>query len=179
MMYPFPIRIQDLLFSAVKQNTVESCMGPIISIYLALYRKTFFSIDSKYQEFSPIWHNYALIMPGSKPCMHGDVFNHEGLLSFQDLMECYCLPGSLCFWFLILHSVQHLKCKEYLGMHSYPITLWQRITKLAKLVASVYIKLSSGDNKPLLVKKKLGKIFSVSQPGLELANSLEHHFILP
>lgn len=41
-------------------------------------------------------------------------------------------------------------------MHSYPITLWQRITKL---VASVYIKLSSGDNKPLRSRKSWEKYF--------------------
>lgn len=52
----FPIRIQDLPFSAIKQKTVQSRMGPIISNTHTIWR-----CIEQFHALCPIWHNNALL----------------------------------------------------------------------------------------------------------------------
>ena len=112
----YPIRIQDLPFSSVKPKTAKSHMGSIISNTLSIWYciEKHLSITCKFHSSSPIWHKNALLS-GSMPfTFHqwskqgikvlGDIFDDQGLRSFQDLTNSYSIPGSSWFFYLQLRT---------------------------------------------------------------------------
>lgn len=74
----------------------------------------FTGCTNKFTKESPIWNNYHL-QSGGKPFIYklwsdqgisvlGDIFDNQGLRSFQDLKEGYNLPGHSYFLYLRLRS---------------------------------------------------------------------------
>lgn len=110
-----PHRLQDILFTGLSKKDLRSG-NTIVCSSLKIWREVckFMGSSSKFTSESPIWHNHHLqsdnrpfvFKPWSDQSVYtlGDIFNNQGLRSFQDLKECYNLPGHSYFLYLRLRS---------------------------------------------------------------------------
>ncbi|XDV17743.1 hypothetical protein PO909_023562, partial [Leuciscus waleckii] len=110
-----PHRLQDILFTGLSKKDLRFG-NTIVYNSLKIWHEVckFMGSSSKFTSESTIWHNHNLqsdnrpfvFKPWSDQGVHtlGDIFNNQGLRSFQDLKECYNLPGHSYFLYLRLRS---------------------------------------------------------------------------
>ncbi len=114
LVHPFELR--DLLFSNITTSQCKVQFGPIVSHLIIVWRSVekMCKIDKKWNMFSPIFNNLGLLIDGcpisfprwKAKGIHtlGDVFDENGLCSFQKLCETFKLPGTSFFFYLQLRS---------------------------------------------------------------------------
>ena len=109
-----PIRLQDLLFSNISNTKCLLNFGPIIAYTITNFRvvEKRTKCTLKGHVHTPLWHNID-IKSGSKPFESkqwalkgintlGDVYDSDGLRSFQDLCLMFDIPGTSFFLYLRL-----------------------------------------------------------------------------
>ncbi len=117
----------------------------------------------KFCNSTPLWHNYNFVC-GNRPFVHpswsslgvntcGDIYDNQGLCSFQTLRTNFFLPASAYFVFLQLRSA----LKAY-GVHwsspisSHPMWDWIAPSSGRPSVSLIYNKIIDCITKPLSIK---------------------------
>lgn len=128
-----PRRLEDLVFSNMLLKESKLYLGPIISFELSTWciaeKET--KTNLKWHLDTPIFNNCLLLTgwvpfsstwPSKKVQKLADIFNENGLRSFNDIRSTFNLPGSSFFLYLQLQD-HHSKHMAYHGM-----ILWDHIT---------------------------------------------------
>ncbi len=112
---------------------------------------------------TPLWHNFNFVC-GNRPFvqpswsslgvdMCGDIYDDQGLCSFQTLRAKFCLPASAYFVFLQLRSA----LKAYgvpwsSSISSHPMRDWIAPSACRPSVSLIYTKIIDCITKPLSIK---------------------------
>lgn len=157
-----PYRLQDLPFSGLKKKTTLLHMGSIISNTLQVWDKVckFTNSSAPLHELSPIWRN-SFLLTGSRPFVYNmwsscnvhilnDIFNSNGMLSFQDLCVKFLLPSSSFFMYLRLRSVLHTaRIDLQSSLPKHPMITMFHPSSFGKFVALAYTQLMKQSLKTL------------------------------
>lgn len=112
----YPYRLQDLIYAEVPLKQAKMCFGPIIATVLTTWKLVtkYTNITTKWHYHTPIFHNYNLLLGGrtlaypiwSKNGIYilGQLFNTNGLCTFQEIQRQYNLQGFSFFLYLQLCS---------------------------------------------------------------------------
>lgn len=127
-----PHRLQDLLYIKHKHRKLNERFGNIISYSLLVWSKVEKLLGDvpQYHTLSPLWNN-PLILTAGKPFIFipwasrgintlGNIYDDNGLLSFQQLQQRFDIPGSSFFLYLRLRSslmACGVKCDAQIDSH--------------------------------------------------------------
>ena len=111
-----PCRLQDVVYSGISIKKALLHYGPIVTHLISTWRLVSRQTDSNmpWHQHSPIFNNFHLLS-GNSPFSFpqwsrkginilADIFNDQGLRSFQDIREQYDIPGTSFFLYLQLRS---------------------------------------------------------------------------
>jgi len=111
-----PHRLQDLIYAGVPLKQAKLRFGPIIANVLITWKLVtkHTNLETKWHHYTPIFHNYNLLLGGRTLAypiwsnngiyLLGQLFNTNGLCTFQELQQQYNLPGFSFFLYLQLRS---------------------------------------------------------------------------
>ncbi len=111
-----PNRLQDILFTGTGKKGDNSKFGPVVANSIKIWKTVERRIGGpfKFCNSTPLWHNLNFVC-GNRPFVQpswsslgvnkcGDMYDNQGLCSFQALRAKFCLPASAYFVFLQLRS---------------------------------------------------------------------------
>ncbi len=112
---------------------------------------------------TPLWHNFNFVC-GNRPFVQpswsslgvntcGDIYDNQGLCSFQTLRAKFCLPASAYFVFLQLRSALKAYGVPWASsISSHPMRDWIAPSAGRPSVSLIYNKISYCITKPLSIK---------------------------
>ena len=116
-----PCRLQDLIYTDIPIKQVRTLFGPIIENALVTWRLVteYTNTNNKWHFHTPIFYNHNLLI-GGRPAAYpiwsnngihilGQLFNCNGLRTFEDLKEQY----NLCRFSRFLYFQLHAAMKTY------------------------------------------------------------------
>ncbi len=160
-----PNRLQDILFTGTGKKGDNYKFGPVVANSIKIWKTVERQIGGpfKFCNSTPLWHNFNFVC-GNRPFVQpswsflgvntcGDIYDNQGLCSFQTLRTKFCLPASAYFVFLQLRSA----LKAYGIPWSSPISshpMWDWIASSAgrPSVSLIYNKIIDCITKPLSIK---------------------------
>ncbi len=111
-----PNRLQDILFTGTGKKGDNYKFGPVVANSIKIWKTVERRIGGpfKFCNSTPLWHNLNFVC-GNRPFVQpswsslgvntcGDIYDNQGLCSFQALRAKFCLPASAYFVFLQLRS---------------------------------------------------------------------------
>ncbi len=111
-----PNRLQYILFTGTGKKGDNNKFGPVVanSIKICKTVERWIGGPFKFCNSTPLWHNFNFVC-GNRPFvqpswsslgvnMCGDIYDNQGLCSFQTLRTKFCLPAFAYFVFLQLRS---------------------------------------------------------------------------
>ncbi len=111
-----PNRLQDILFTGTGKKGDNYKFGPVVANSIKIWKTVERRIGGpfKFCNSTPLWHNLNFVC-GNRPFVQpswsslgvntcGDMYDNQGLCSFQALRAKFCLPASAYFVFLQLRS---------------------------------------------------------------------------
>ncbi len=111
-----PNRLQDILFTGTGKKGDNYKFGPVVANSIKIWKTVERRIGGpfKFCNSTPLWHNFNFVC-GNRPFVQpswstlgvntcGDIYDNQGLCSFQTLRTKFCLPASAYFVFLQLRS---------------------------------------------------------------------------
>ena len=162
-----PYNLNEVLFSGLSSRYCQSKFGPIIShsIYIWQQAEKIGKWNVKWHTHTPIFKNMSLcierkplVFPSWSSCgIHtfSDIFNNEGLRSFEDLRINYGLPRTSFFLYLQLRAV--IRAHDVPWRNPLPVhPLYEYITKIPKsegFVSYMYKKLRESTCPPMGVSR--------------------------
>ncbi len=121
-----PNRLQDILFTGTGKKGDNYKFGPVVANSIKIWKTVERRIGGpfKFCNSTPLWHYFSFVC-GNRPFvqpswsslgvnMCGDMYDDQGLCSFQTLRTKFCLPASTYFVFLQLRSA--LKAWRSMGI---------------------------------------------------------------
>ncbi len=107
-----PNRLQDILFTGTGKKGDNYKFGPVVANSIKIWKTVERRIGGpfKFCNSTPLWHNFNFVC-GNRPFVQpswsslgvntcGDIYDDQGLCSFQTLRAKFCLPASAYFVFL-------------------------------------------------------------------------------
>ncbi len=107
--------------------------GPVVANSIKIWKTVERRIGGpfKFCNSTPLWHNFNFVC-GNRPFVQpswstlgvntcGDIYDNQGLCSFQTLRTKFCLPASAYFVFLQLRLLS--KRMAFLGLLPFPLIL--------------------------------------------------------
>ncbi len=111
-----PNRLQHILFTGTGKKGDNYKFGPVVANSIKIWKTVERRIGGpfKFCNSTPLWHNFNFVC-GNRPFVQpswsslgvntcGDIYDNQGLCSFQTLRTKFCLPASAYFVFLQLPS---------------------------------------------------------------------------
>ncbi len=111
-----PNRLQYILFTGTGKKGDNYKFGPVVANSIKIWKTVERRIGEpfKFCNSTPLWHNFNFVC-GNRPFVQpswsslgvntcGDIYDNQGLCSFQTLRTKFCLPASAYFLFLQLCS---------------------------------------------------------------------------
>ncbi len=111
-----PNGLQDILFTGTRKKGDNYKFGPVVANSIKIWKTVERRIGGpfKFCNSTPLWHNFNFVC-GNRPFVQpswsslgvntcGDIYDDQGLCSFQTLRTKFCLPASAYFVFLQLRS---------------------------------------------------------------------------
>ncbi len=135
-----PNRLQDILFTGTGKKGNNYKFGPVVANSIKIWKTVERRIGGpfKFCNSTPLWHNFNFVC-GNRPFIQpswsslgvntfGDIYDDQGLCSFQTLRAKFCLPASAYLVFLQLRSA----LKAYgvpwsSSISSRPMRDWMRV----------------------------------------------------
>lgn len=126
-----PCSLRDILFSNISINHCQLRFDPILSLLIETWQavEKFCNFSCRWHLHSPIFNNKGLLIRGRPISLGqwenrgvrllGDIFDKDGLCSFQDIKEIYSLPGTSFFFYLQLRPA----LKAYGGPWHHPVPI--------------------------------------------------------
>ncbi len=106
-----PNRLQDILFTGTGKKGDNYKFGPVVANSIKIWKTVERRIGGpfKFCNSTPLWHNFNFVC-GNRPFVQpswsslgvntcGDMYDNQGLCSFQALRAKFCLPASAYFVF--------------------------------------------------------------------------------
>ena len=158
-----PHRLEDVLFCGMKPKLARRMFGPIIGNSLQIWSdvQKHMGCNVTLCNHSPVWFNYSLLQ-GSGSYFNDkwfsggirtlqDMYDRNGLLSFQRLRESYSLPGFSWFLYLQLRSAIRAHGVPWdTPLPSHPLSTWvEPKTSYAGLVSNIYNHLATQNSRTL------------------------------
>ena len=158
-----PYKLNEILFCGLSTKHSQLKFGPVISNFIYIWQQAekIGKWNVKWHTHTPIFKNMLLrlernplVFPSwSSRGIHtfSDIFNSEGLRSFEDLKNTYVIPTTSFFFYLQLRAViqaQGVPCRNALPVHP----LFKCIINIPKcegLVSHVYKKLRESSRSPM------------------------------
>ncbi len=156
-----PNRLQDILFTGTGKKGDNYKFGPVVANSIKIWKTVERRIGGpfKFCNSTPLWHNFNFVC-GNRPFVHpswsslgvntcGDIYDNQGLCSFQTLRTKFCLPASVYFVFLQLRSA----LKAYgvpwsSSISSHPMRDWIAPSAGRPSVSLIYTKIIDCITKP-------------------------------
>ncbi len=160
-----PNRLQDILFTGTGKKGDNYKFGPVVANSIKIWKTVERRIGGpfKFCNSTPLWHNFNFVC-GNRPFVQpswsslgvntcGDIYDNQGLCSFQALRAKFCLPASAYFVFLQLRSA----LKAYgvpwsSSISSHPMRDWIAPSAGRPSVSLIYNKIIDYITKPLSIK---------------------------
>ncbi len=160
-----PNRLQDILFTGTGKKGDNNKFGLVVANSNTIWKTVERRIGGpfKFCNSTPLWHNFNFVC-GNRPFVQpswsslgvntcGDMYDNQGLCSFQTLRTKFCLPASAYFVFLQLRSA----LKAYgvpwsSSISSHPIRDWIAPSAGRPSVSLIYNKIIDCITKPLSIK---------------------------
>ncbi len=160
-----PNRLQDILFTGTGKKGDNYKFGPVVANSIKIWKTVERRIGGpfKFCNSTPLWHNFNFVC-GNRPFVQpswsslgvntcGDIYDNQGLCSFQALRAKFCLPASAYFVFLQLRSA----LKAYgvpwsSSISSHPMRDWIAPSAGRPSVSLIYNKIIDCITKPLSIK---------------------------
>ncbi len=164
-----PNRLQDILFTGTGKKGDNYKFGPVVANSIKIWKTVERRIGGpfKFCNSTPLWHNFNFVC-GNRPfvqpswsslgvntCGDIQVYDDQGLCSFQTLRARFCLPASASFVFLQLRSA----LKAYgvpwsSSISSHPMQDWIAPSACRPSVSLIYLytKIIDCITKPLSIK---------------------------
>ncbi len=160
-----PNRLQDILFTGTGKKGDNYKFGPVVANSIKIWKTVERRIGGpfKFCNSTPLWHNLNFVC-GNRPFVQpswsslgvntcGDMYDNQGLCSFQALRAKFCLPASAYFVFLQLRSA----LKAYgvpwsSSISSHPMRDWIAPSAGRPSVSLIYNKILDCITKPLSIK---------------------------
>ncbi len=160
-----PNRLQDILFTGTGKKGDNYKFGPVVANSIKIWKTVERRIGGpfKFCNSTPLWHNFNFVC-GNRPFVQpswsslgvntcGDMYDNQGLCSFQALRAKFCLPASAYFVFLQLRSA----LKAYgvpwsSSISSHPMRDWIAPSAGRPSVSLIYNKIIDCITKPLSIK---------------------------
>ncbi len=160
-----PNRLQDILFTGTGKKGDNYKFGPVVANSIKIWKTVERRIGGpfKFCNSTPLWHNLNLVC-GNRPFVQpswsslgvntcGDMYDNQGLCSFQALRAKFCLPASAYFVFLQLRSA----LKAYgvpwsASISSHPMRDWIAPSAGRPSVSLIYNTILDCITKPLSIK---------------------------
>ncbi len=111
-----PNRLQYILFTGTGKKGDNYKFGPVVANSIKIWKTVERRIGGPFEfcNSTPLWHNFNFVC-GNRPFVQpswsslgvntcGDIYDNQGLCSFQTLRTKFCLPASAYFVFLQLRS---------------------------------------------------------------------------
>ncbi len=160
-----PNKLQDILFTGTGKKGDNYKFGPVVANSVKIWKTVKRRIGGpfKFCNSTPLWHNFNFVC-GNRPFVQpswsslgvntcGDIYDDQGLCSFQTLRAKFCLPASTYFVFLQLRSA----LKAYgvpwsSSFSSHPMRDWIAPSACRPSVSLIYTKIIDCIKKPLSIK---------------------------
>ncbi len=127
-----PNRLQDILFTGTGKKGDNYKFGPVVANSIKIWKTVERRIGGpfKFCNSTPLWPNFNFVC-GNRPFVQpswsslgvntcSDIYDNQGLCSFQTLRTKFCLPASAYFVFLQLRSALKV---AFLGHLPFPLIL--------------------------------------------------------
>ncbi len=128
-----PNRLQDILFTGTGKKGDNYKFGLVVANSIKIWKTVERRIGGpfKFCNSTPLWHNFNFVC-GNRPFVQpswsslgvntcGDMYDNQGLCSFQALRAKFCLPASA--YFVFLQYVLLSKRMAFLGLLLSPLIL--------------------------------------------------------
>jgi len=172
-----PHRLQDLIYAEVPLKQAKMRFGPIIFNLLLTWKlatnNTHFK--KKWHYHTPIFYNYNLLLGGRTVAypmwmnngiyLLGQLFNTNGLRTFQDLKGSYNLPGFSFFLYLQLRSALKaygVPWDSNLPRHDFTKQMYNVNTK--GTVSTIYCQIMQSLYKPITIQTTWQNDYSLISP---------------
>ncbi len=160
-----PNRLQDILFTGTGKKGDNYKFGPVVANSIKIWKTVERRIGGpfKFCNSTHLWHNFNFVC-GNHPFVQpswsslgvntcGDIYDNQGLCSFQTLRTKFCLPASAYFVFLQLRSA----LKAYgvpwsSSISSHPMQDWIAPSAGRPSVSLIYNTIIDCITKPLSIK---------------------------
>ncbi len=126
-----PNRLQDILFTGTGKKGDNYKFGPVVANSIKIWKTVERLIGGpfKFCNSTPLWHNFNFVC-GNRPFVQpswsslgvntcGDIYDDQGLCSFQSLRAKFCLPASAYFVLKLLIALQNLFLLKLFGIGNY------------------------------------------------------------
>ncbi len=160
-----PNRLQDILFTGTGKKGDNYKFGPVVANSIKIWKTVEHRISGhfKFCNSTPLWHNFNFVC-GNRPFVQpswsslgvntcGDIYDNQGLCSFQTLRTKFCLPASAYFVFLQLRSALKAYSVPWASsISSHPMRDWIAPSAGRPSVSLIYNKIIDCVTKPLSIK---------------------------
>ncbi len=160
-----PNRLQDILFTGTGKKGDNYKFGPVVANSIKIWKTVERRIGGpfKFCNSTPLWHNFNFVC-GNRPFVQpswsslgvntcGDIYDNQGLCSFQTLRTKFCLPASAYLFSSITFCSQSVMA--FLGLLPFPLILcgdWIAPSAGRPSVSLIYNKTIDCITKPLSIK---------------------------
>ncbi len=160
-----PNRLQDILFTGTGKKGDNYKFGPVVTNSIKIWKTVERRIGGpfKFCNSTPLWQNFNFVC-GGRPFVQpswsslgvntcGDIYDNQGLCSFQTLRTKFCLPASAYFVFLQLRSALKAYGVPWTSfISSHPMRDWIAPSAGRPSVSLIYNKIIDCITKPLSIK---------------------------
>ncbi len=156
---------QIILFTGTGKKGDNYKFGPVVANSIKIWKTVERRIGGpfKFCNSTPLWHNFNFVC-GNRPFVQpswsslgvntcGDIYDNQGLCSFQKLRTKFCLPASAYFVFLQLRSALKAYGVPWASsISSHPMRDWITPSAGRPSVSLIYNKIIDCITKPLSIK---------------------------
>ncbi len=155
-----------IFYLLAQEKKGDNCkFGPVVANSIKICKTIERRIGGpfKYCNSTPLWHNLNFVC-GNCPFVQpswsslgintcGDIYDNQGLCSFQTLRTKFCLPASAYFIFLQLRSaLKAYGVPWFSSISSHPMRDWIAPSAGRPFVSLIYNKIIDCITKPLSIK---------------------------
>ncbi len=196
-----PNRLQDILFTGTGKKGDNYKFGPVVANSIKIWKTVERRIGGpfKFCNSTPLWHNFNFVC-GNRPFVQpswsslgvntcGDMYDNQGLCSFQALRAKFCLPASAYFVFLQLRSALKAYGVPWASsISSHPMRDWIAPSAGRPSVSLIYKKIIDCITKPLSIKTiwnrelsdlNLSVVWERVWSNLSLTSASERRLVVP
>ncbi len=160
-----PNRLQDILFTGTGKKGDNYKFGPVVANSIKIWKMVERRIGGpfKFCNSTHLWHSFNFVC-GNRPFVQpswsslgvntcGDIYDNQGLCSFQTLRTKFCLPASAYFVFLQLRSALKAYGVPWASsISSHPMRDWIAPSAGRPSVSLIYNKIIDCITKHLSIK---------------------------